>query len=132
MQFINKSQLGAFHAILRKMGMHEDKEYKQNLVIDYSKGRATSSKDLYYQEAKMLIDDLNRAMGKTDDEIRADNMRKKIIAITRSAGWEKDGNADIDRINNFCRSRGYIKKGFNQYTYNELPKLVTQFEKVCK
>lgn len=132
MQFANNSQKSTIHAILRKMGMEGDKEYKQNLVIEYSNGRCTSTTDLYYQEANMIIDALNKVTGKTEEDIKADRMRKKIIGIARSAGWEVDGKADMNRINAWCKARGYIKKGLNDFTYKELPALVTQFEKAFK
>lgn len=129
MQFANTGQLKAIHTILGKMGFDGDKEYKQNLVIEFSNGRATSSKDLYYREAEMLIEHLNKATGKTEDDIKADRMRKKIIGIARSKGWELDGKADIQRIDGWCRKYGTGHKGFNEYTVKELPALVTQFEK---
>lgn len=132
MQYANNQQKAAIHAILRKMGMEGDIEYKRNLVIEYSKGRCTSTSDLYYAEAQELINGLNKATGQTDDEIRANNMRRKIIGIARAAGWEKDGKADMERIDAWCRARGQFHKGLNEHTYNELPALVTQFEKAFK
>lgn len=132
MQFANNSQLAALHAKLHKMGMGGDREYKQNLVIEYSNGRATSSKDLYYGEMQMLLEHLDKAQGKTEDDIKADRMRKKIIGIARGKGWEADGKADIKRINGWCISYGYLHKPLNDYTVDELPKLVTQFQQALK
>lgn len=132
MQFANNQQKAAIHAILRKMGMDKDVEYKRDLVINASKGRCTSTRDLYYGEAQELINSLNGALGQSDEDIRANNMRRKIIGIARAAGWEKDGKADMDRINGWCQSRGQFHKGLNEHTYSELPALVTQFQKAFK
>jgi hypothetical protein len=68
-------------------------------------------------------------------------MRRKIIAITRSMGWQKNvvqpngsiiQKADMQRIDEFCKSKGYLHKKLNQYLYNQLPTLVSQFEAVQK
>ncbi|MBA9078961.1 hypothetical protein [Rufibacter quisquiliarum] len=60
-------------------------------------------------------------------------MRKKIISMAHKMRWQIDGTkVDIARIDAWCRKYGAPAKGFNDYTYNELPKLVTQFGKVYK
>ncbi len=125
-------QISQIHAILAKMGRANDKEYKRDLVLQYSNGRATSTKDLFYQEANMLIDQLNIATGKDRDEIKAENMRRKIIALAHKMHWKDGSKADMQRINNWCINKGYLHKRLNDYNNAELPKLVSQFENVYK
>ena len=57
-------------------------------------------------------------------------MRKKLIHLAKEMGYTKDGKADMDKINAWCLHYGYGKKELNKYAYNELPKLLSQFEKV--
>jgi hypothetical protein len=65
---------------------------------------------------------------------QANTMRKKIIALAHQMGWSKihpgSGNkiADMQRIDEWCNKYGYLHKRLNQYTIEELPKLVTQYQ----
>jgi hypothetical protein len=71
-------------------------------------------------------------------EAKADVMRKKLIgmAYTRAGlsarASAKEKRAVIDWLNGWCQQYGYKHKALNSYTYNELPKLVTQFESVLE
>jgi hypothetical protein len=70
------------------------------------------------------------------DEHAADVMRKKIISMLRELGYEVYDTfkgrkvADMEKIYAFVLDKGYKKKGLNQYTYDELPKLVTQISNI--
>jgi hypothetical protein len=85
------------------------------------------------QEAKELVHYLEN-INTADDP--ADRMRKKIISLAREMGWELRTTAgkaaDMDRIKNWVMKYGYLKKPLNDYTINELPRLVTQFEHVYR
>lgn len=98
------------------------------IVWDYSKGRTESSKELTYSEINDIIRDLEKGFKELD---RADKMRKKIISQAHEMGWELTGHkADMARINAWCEKFGYLHKPLNNYSYTELPLLVTQFESV--
>jgi hypothetical protein len=75
-------------------------------------------------------------------------MRRQVIAIFHEAGWnlpisandeagsppgERGGGGgvriDMERVNAWCVKHGYLHKKLNAYTYEELPKLVTQAKK---
>lgn len=101
---------------------------KEEVVLDFTKGRTASLRDLSQNELKQLVDSLNNLSGfkpkVTND--KADRMRKAIIAIFKKMGrpttaavaWaEKQG------------VRG-IKKPFNEYTTQELHVLIQIAEKV--
>lgn len=130
---INKGQIKAIHTLLSQLGMSNDKEFKQDLVKQFTSDRETSTTKMEYKEAQELIGRLKELVGQTPEQIRSDAMRKKIIHMARRMRWElPNGDADIARIDNWCRHYGYLHKGINQYAYEELPELVTQFESVFK
>lgn len=122
----SNEQKQKIHLQLNLMKLGTDKEYKQRLVQQYSNGRETSTTELTYEEAEALLNDLRRL---TDSD---DKMRKKIIHWARRMGWEKNGKADMKRINTWCIASGYLHKELNLYTHKELPELVSQFELVFK
>jgi hypothetical protein len=76
----------------------------------------------------------------------AERMRRKIIACAHQLGWQKtvpnpdpfNGAetkkvADMKAINSFCKDKGSIKKNtLNDYTLEELPTMVTQFEQLVR
>jgi len=49
-----------------------------------------------------------------------------------SSGEGAKRKLDMRRVNNWCLKYGYLHKLLDEYTYEELPKLVTQFEEVYK
>lgn len=126
-------QISRIHGLLTKIGMKDDKQYKANLVKQYTNNRATSTTALSYQEATAMIKDLERMAPQTQEEIASDVMRKKMLAIAYEMGIVTDkGKADVGRVDNWCKTHGYLHKGLNEYSYEELPKLVTQYEQVYK
>jgi hypothetical protein len=114
------NQNKTLHALL---GSTKMMQHKKELVYQFSNERTTSSGELTYQECQSLIDFLKGQ--KTDNP--ADRMRKKIIALMKH-----DLKWTIKEIDEFCKTKGYLKKGFNDYTKQELPKLVSQFENIHK
>jgi hypothetical protein len=125
---ITISQLTAIHTLLSK---HSLKDEKASIVEAFSAGRTTSSKELRFAEAAALIGHLKSLEPTVGG---AEKMRNKILSMAHEMNWRHEGTqrVDMDHVNNWCLSRGYIKKKLDDYTYNELPKLVTQFEEVYK
>ncbi len=85
------------------------------------------------QELKVDLNGNNQQPNETD--LQADTMRKKIISMLREIGYETKYNnkivADMQRIYTLIKSKGFKKpKGLNEYTYEELPKLVSQIEAI--
>lgn len=122
---ITPTQLKQMHTLLSKLGLLA---YKQDMMdwacID---GRyPTSSKHLYYNEAQAIIDELIRR------DIKADKMRKKVIANCRQAGMSINGVADMPRIYAWVAKYGHAKKELNKYTWAELPQLINQAEALLK
>lgn len=68
--------------------------------------------------------------------MRGNLMRRKILSISRELGWTymSTGNVelvDIMELDRWMLRYGYLHKGLNYYTPEELPKLVTQFEEMA-
>lgn len=131
MKKINKGQIITIHAILAKMGL--DKEYKQGLVQTYSDGRETSTTQLTFSEAVRLIEDLQKQVGWTPEQVLADQKRKRIFAVAHKLGLElPDGRVDIERVDRFCIEKGHLHKPLMDYSAAELSKLIYQFDQWYK
>lgn len=137
MKTATKAQLQYFHGLLRKVGLMDE---KKALVLEASKGRTESSKELTVKEMSDLIKVVAQAHDpaaiKAQEQARsADRMRKKIIGLCRDMGMEKvNGSgktvADMPRIKAFILEKGYLKKPLNDYTNTELQTLVGQVGKI--
>ena len=118
------------------MGMDKEtlKEYKLSLVQQYTNFRETSSKELFQAEAELLINDLKKFVPGSIEADSADRMRKYILHMAHQMNWELEGTerVDVERVDRWCVNNGYLKKHLMEYSYSELPKLVSQFGIVYK
>lgn len=105
---------------------------KDDLILSASEGRTSSTKELYYAEANALIKSLNKDNKQTEDN--GYKMRGKIFSMAHEMQWYLPGTRKLnyDRINEWCEKFGYLHKRLDRYSYSELPKLISQFEKVHK
>lgn len=124
------------HALLHSTGLLHR---KAELVEGFTRGRSSSSKDMNHYEAIDMINYLQAqpkahlaSLTTSDDKAAADKMRKKIISLAWQMNWTKDGRADMARISHWAEQYGYLHKPLNNYTYKELPKLLTQFQAIFK
>lgn len=132
-----KNQIKMLHAILAKRGMMD---MKQQLVSEASDGRTEHSTELRYGEITKLLTHLNQGaeVRLSADKEAGNKMRRRILSMCYSAGWTRfdvkqmKQAADLARLDSWCIKYGYLHKHFNDYTYAELPKLVTQFENYLK
>lgn len=115
------------HSLLSQKGLMD---HKRELVMSFSGGRTEHSRDMNDVEANEMIRYLR---SQTDP---ADKMRKKIISMAHEMNWHSDSHwngtqkVDMQRLNDWCVKYGFGKKKLNDYSYKELPRLVTQFEHV--
>jgi hypothetical protein len=133
MNLITKQKLSAFHALLSKHGLMD---HKPAIVQDLSNGRATSSKDLYMEEIEPWLQQMN--LSKAPQKDKRQRMVNSIIAMATEIGmvkWEtrifRDGfhrKRNYTDMHAWIEKYGYLKKHINDYTYEELPTLVTQFK----
>lgn len=130
---ITPSQLRAIHTLLSKQGLRDEKD---SIVSSFTAGRTTHSSAMLFDEAAALIGHLKSL----DPEDKAsDKMRNKILSMAHEMGWrlapregEVKGRVDMKRVDNWCLKYGHVKKRLDDYKYNELPKLVSQFDEVYK
>ena len=125
---INKGQITAIH--VAKTTANLDEETYRELIHLFTEGRCTTSKQMLYKEAQELLNYFNEI--NPSEKNKADKMRKKIISHCHSMNWYIEGTRKLDynRLNDWCKKFGYLHKDLNDYTYKELPALVTQFETV--
>ena len=121
-----KAQIGCIRAMLHKLQLTGQKE---NLVAGASQQRTTSISGLTLPEARELIIYLKK---QDPEEKSSERMRRKIISLARSMHWEVNGKADMVSLDAWMVKHSYLKKKINQYKHDELPMLVSQFEKVYK
>lgn len=127
----NQGQVKKIYTLLGKNNLRDEKE---NIVSAFTAGRTNSVRKMKESEAAALIGHLV-SLDPTDNS--STKMRNKIISMGYEMRWTKPSSSgvnsiDMDHINNWCISKGYLHKKLDDYTYKELPKLVSQFEEVYK
>lgn len=103
--------------------------------MGFSNGRCESSVDLWHPEAAAMIRHLHELAGANDP--RRLPMVNKIYYYAHQMKWQKTNDkgkvvADGKLVDEWMIKYSYRKKKLNAYTYDELPKLVSQFEQVYK
>lgn len=115
-------------------------DLSEEMALQYSNNRTNKVSELTVHEGIDIIKNLTASEPNNDIIKKSETMRRKIISMAREMAWvisepsKLNGvsvlNANMDRINNWCIKYGYLKKSLNEYTFAELPKLVSQFEKL--
>ena len=125
----NNTQNSRLHLLIGQLNI--DKESKEDLVYQFTSGRETSSSKLEFKECQALIDHLGSLTKESFGP--GDKMRKKILSIVHELGWETPtGRIEWKSLNEYLAKYGYLHKALNDYEYNELPTLVTQFENLLR
>lgn len=119
------------------------RDQKQELVQDVSGGRASSTKDLTERELQQLIDGLQGFVSVPKPKNKANEKRRRIIAIAHQMGWQlEDDNrriilnkkghpiADMKRIDAWCIKHGSFGKPLNGHSEKELSVLIRNLERV--
>jgi len=117
-----------------------DKDDRASLCNKASNGRTNSAKEITESEAKKIIDYLQAVADDkdNDDFKKGDKMRKRILSLCYTMGMTKinknTGKSQVDYkwLNGWMLKYSYLKKPLNDYKYNELAKLVSQFEKTVE
>lgn len=129
---ITPNQLKCINTLVGKLKI--SKEDKAVMVSGFSATGKESSRELLYTEAVELIRHLKKLDPQEKD---CEPMRKKILHYAHLLGWTKQSIfnktvADVARVDEWMKQYSYLKKKLYSYTYDELPKLVTQVEKFYK
>lgn len=126
-----KQQIKAINAFLAKNGLMEE---KPAIISNATNGRTTHSTELTLQEAKQVLAGLLKPKEKDNGP-----MIRKLFAMAHNLHWITETNevqpdGSIIPVKGYARvlawveKYGYLGKPLNDYSYDELPKLVTQFE----
>lgn len=129
MKTTTPAQITIIHTLLGKAGVK--KEDKPSVISEFTGKRTTSSREMTVKEAEVLISHLKNLDGK---EPKAEKMRRKLISQAHEMGWKIEGSTQINmkRVHTWCKKYGYLHKRLDDYTYEELPKLLSQFDEVYK
>jgi hypothetical protein len=120
--------------LLKQLGQSGEEE-RRNVVYHFTQGRTTSLRAL----TDLELHELSRSLAlqvvqqpRSKEVQSADTMRKAILRMAHEMEWELPGTTrvDMERVNAWCIKYGHLHKKLNAYKYAELPRLVSQFEKV--
>jgi hypothetical protein len=138
---ITKSQIAAMHVLLHKHKLQDD---KRDIIRQISKGRTESTLELTFTEAQTWINAMNKGESfNSKKEDPRQRMINSIIAMAREMGTVRrkkvvdaagkiQEKSDYSDFNKWMVEHSYMKKDLNKYTYEELPKLVSQFKQVYR
>lgn len=109
---------------------------KSDIVEGFTDGRTTSLRELTFTEAAELIDLLNK---NPENKNPKSKLMSKLFAMCHEMGWITTDDSvnekgklikkkNYQRVHDWVEKYGYLKKPLREYTYKELPKLVSIFE----
>lgn len=130
-----REQLRAFRGSLNS---HNLQDMKDELVLQFTSGRTTHSSEMSIQEMRSLISHIEGTNLDSTNNVRADQMRRRILSMCYSLGWTSfdsisgANKVDMERLDNWMRKYSYKHKELAKYDYYELTRLVTQFENMLK
>lgn len=124
-----------YFAIEKKLKQSGYNTNRSELVETFTDGKKSGLKELTNREYNEFIQHLNRLVNnqhKQDWRNTPENkMRRKIISLFKKMNYTtSDDKADMEAIQNWCLKYGYLHKRLNNYNSQELPKLITQVERV--
>lgn len=130
---LSPAQLKKIQTMFTKLGFEQ--EDKQGIISSLTNGRATSTKDITFDEAKYLI---NYLVGQAEpDKAAYQEQCRKVVGQIYRLSYEigmsygdtpEDKLMNCAKINKFCRERGTVKKNINEMNLQELKKTHKQFE----
>lgn len=140
---VTTQQIRYLYFLLDQLGI---RHMKSDLVTQASEGRTESARELKNLEMIDLLNHLGNKLKEAKQDNRPHNqsfqhlgrMRKRILSICYSIGWtrydpdKRRHQVDHDRLQAWLIKYGYLHKSLNDYTYLELPTLVTQMERLLK
>lgn len=140
---ITGRQIRYLYFLLDQLGI---RHLKHDLVLDACDGRTDSARELSQDEMRHLVTHLEQKLQQARREAspgkeairRMDRMRKRILSMCYSIGWvtydinESRHKVDMERLGAWLLKYGYLHKPLNDYTYLELPGLVTQVENLMR
>lgn len=153
MKRTNEQSIQLF-ALLKQAGLTEE---RGALVKQFTNERTESSKELTDEECYALINYLRETLGQIPLQMKGrthqgtakkcDTMRKAMLNLGYNMRFDQKPTPEVTRdklelatiyrsrvnvywVNQWCLKYSYLKKGLNQYSYEEMPRLIKQFEMV--
>lgn len=121
---ITKAQIVKIKVLMGKRG---ELKYSPQIAQSFSDGRTSHVSQLFSHEAWQLIQHLEE--DKEGQPSPLVKMQRKILSLAHEQNWKlSSGKINMERVNSWSLKYGYLHKPFNDYTVEELPALVTQFE----
>jgi hypothetical protein len=132
MKPITPEQLKCLNTLVSKLGIN--KQMKEDMVVGFSGGKASSSKYLLFDEAAAMIKNLKEL---DIEEPSLEKMRKKVFALAYVANmiWGEtpaDKKMNAAKLDRFLREKGAVRKSLNSMNKNDLHKVVGQFAEIVK
>lgn len=128
---VTKAKVIQLQTLKRRLLLGDD-SYR-NMIAAATDGRTTSTKELTECEAESLIKGLAATLPPAYHSQESNTMRKKILSYCHKLHWTTPaGKVDMERLNAWMLKSSYLHKPLMDYRYEELPALVSQFEKVYK
>lgn len=138
---ITPAQLKKVQTLFTRLGFSP--EDKKDMIYHLSNGRATSTKDISFNEAGYLINYLSGKAEPAREAKRKENREasisvlKSIYRLSYEIGMcygdtQEDKLMNFAKISRFCRERGTVKKDITQMTLPELQKTKRQFEAMLR
>lgn len=104
-----------------------------DLAFSFSGGRVSSTSKLFESECKALINHLREEIKKAEPEqprTKLDKMIGKFFYYCHELNWKKGRKLDYPKINNWLLESSYLKKLLDEYSEQEMPKLLLQIERL--
>ncbi|MBS4057780.1 MAG: hypothetical protein KGZ82_10730 [Bacteroidales bacterium] len=132
-----KHMIRCFHAALAKRGIMD---MKPLLVSQASDGRTEHCGELTLDEMQRLLRLASPgSQVQVSVDVEAGNrMRRRILSLCYTIGWtsysatQRRAVVDMARLDEWMVSYSYGHKPMQDYTIDELPRLVSQFELMTK
>jgi len=113
---------------------------RHDLVFAFSDGTTENSAELTQEQIDDLIEHLQSDGPEKNSSTgyNGNRMRRRIMSMCYSIGWtrwdegKKRHIVDMERLDGWMKKYSHLHKGLNEYKYNELPVVVTQFENLMK
>lgn len=135
---VSPQQLKALHATFRTMGYDDDD--RRDFISHYTAGRTASTRELTFDEARLMLEQLNTGRSrKRQEEARA--LCRSIYALSLrisflNKDYATDNEADFEmnkaKINQFCRQRTKFRKNLTAMTLEELKEVKKQLEAIAR
>lgn len=125
------AQLRDIHAKLKQLKIDDDARYE--LVLQVTNERTSSCAQLTYDEAEQLRKHLANLVGKDFSVNPAlDKKRKRVLSAFHEMGYRIPGTMKLDmkKVNETIVKYGYLHKSLNEYSIDELSKLIEQTKKM--